>query len=54
MQEHRTDNPVGGLTTITMEPEQENTSKSERKYLTDAQKRMREAILKRKGMNGDG
>lgn len=46
MERHRTNNPSGGFTDVSLSEEQEVNR--ERKYLTDAQKRMRDAILRRK------
>lgn len=48
MEMHRTDNPKGGSTAFSFTDEQEGTMKRGQKYLTEAQKRMREAILKNK------
>ncbi len=47
MERHRTNNPSGGFTAVSL------SDNRERKYLTDAQKRMREAILRRKSDKQD-
>lgn len=46
MERHRTNNPSGGFAAVSLSEKQEVNR--ERKYLTDAQKRMRNAILRRK------
>lgn len=48
MERHRTDNPKGGKDAVLSVGCNDNAETSERKFLTDAQKRMREAILRRK------
>lgn len=48
MERHRTDNPSGGSTAVSFTKEQDFVVRKEQKYLSEAQKRMREAILKNK------
>lgn len=48
MEMHRTDNPKGGSTAVSFTKEQDFVVRKEQKYLSEAQKRMREAILKNK------
>lgn len=48
MERHRTGNPKGGSTAINHITEEETSVANERKYLSDAQKRMREILLKKK------
>lgn len=48
MEMHRTDNPDGGKDNVMLMQENENPKTTERKYLSDAQKRMREILLKKK------
>lgn len=51
MERHRTNNPIGVFSAVSLSEDQEVNR--ERKYLTDAQKRMREAILRRKSDKQD-
>lgn len=48
MEMHRTYNPKGGSTAVSFTKEQDFVVRKEQKYLSEAQKRMREAILKNK------
>lgn len=51
MERHRTNNPSGGLAAVSLSDKQEVNR--ERKYLTEAQQRMRKAILRRKSDQQD-
>ena len=54
MERHRTDNPDGGKDIVTLDGCNDNPRTGERKFLTEAQNRMREMLLKRNKNEDNG